>query len=252
MCIDAVVNAATVLKRDEDARRYRSLRDLTAEAFLPRFYDADKQQFENTGSCQCANTIALAAGVVPENDKQAVLDAVIADLAARGWQQTPGDVGHVYFIRALSEAGRSDVLHKVYLREGQGSYAGILAKGMTSMPETWDAMVDGLQSLNHCMLGHVMEWFYGYVAGIRQEPGRVGWKRLIIAPEPGPLEHAEAIFDSPAGRIKSHWTVRDNLFTLEVDLPDGVTAQVITPDRHTREVGPGHHLFRCGYRGADY
>lgn len=248
MCIDAVIDAAIVLKRDDDAKRYRSLRDSTAAAFLNRFYHADRKQFENTGSCQCANTIALAADLVPENEKQGVLEAVIADLAARDWQQTPGDVGHVYFIRALAEAGRSDLLHKVYLREGMGSYAGILAKGMTAMPETWDAMVNGRQSLNHCMLGHVMEWYYGYVAGIRQAPGRVGWKRLVIGPEPGPLDRAEAVFDSPAGRITSKWTVQNSLFALEVDLPDGTTAEVITPDGHSHEAGPGHHVFRCGYR----
>ena len=131
---------------------------------------------------------------------------IIADLAQRGWQQTPGDVGHVFFIRALAQAGRSDVLHRVYSREGVGSYGGILKKGLTAMPETWDAMNDGYQSLNHCMLGHLMEWYYGYVAGIRQQPGSVGWKRVLIAPEPGPLTEAAASFISPAGRIGSRWT----------------------------------------------
>jgi len=46
------------------------------------------------------------------------------------------------------------------------------------MPETWDAMNDGYQSHNHCMLGHLIEWYYGYVAGIRQQPDGVGWKRV--------------------------------------------------------------------------
>ena len=40
-------------------------------------------------------------------------------------------------VRALAEAGRSDVLHRVYSRTGVGSYGGILAKGLTTMPETW-------------------------------------------------------------------------------------------------------------------
>ena len=109
----------------------------------------------------------------------------------RDWQQTPGDVGHVYFIRALAEAGRSDVLHRVYSRTGLGSYGGILAKGLTSLPETWDAMMDGRQSLNHCMLGHVMEWYYGHVGGIRQATNSVGWKEILIAPNPGLLTSAD-------------------------------------------------------------
>ena len=157
----------------------------------------------------------------------------IADLEKRGWQQTPGDVGHVFFIRALAEAGRSDVLHRVYSRDGLGSYGGILKKGLTAMPETWDAMNDGYQSLNHCMLGHVMEWYYGYVAGIRQQPGSVGWKRILIAPVPGPLDQRRGHLRQPgrphlsAGRCRRQVPARSRG-------PQGVTAQLIGPDGTAR------------------
>lgn len=251
MCIDAVIQAAEVLLRPDDVARYRALREQTASGFLQRFYDRQRKVFAHTSSCQCAHTIALAAGLVPAGDRQAVLDAVVADLAARGWQQTPGDVGHVFFIRALAQAGRSDVLHRVYSRDGLGSYGGILKKGMTAMPETWDAMNDGIQSLNHCMLGHVMEWFYGYVAGIRQRPGGVGWKEIVIAPEPGSLDHAEASFESPAGRIASRWRVADGKFHMEAHVPEGVAAELVLPDGGVRRVGPGQHTFECAYAPPD-
>ena len=38
--------------------------------------------------------------------------------------------------------------------------------------------------MNHFMLGHLMEWHYAYLAGIRQQPGGVGWKKVLIAPTP--------------------------------------------------------------------
>ena len=57
--------------------------------------------------------MALCAGVVPAGDRALLIEDIILDLEKRDWQQTPGDVGHVYFIRALAEAGRSDVLHRV-------------------------------------------------------------------------------------------------------------------------------------------
>ncbi len=99
------------------------------------------------------------------------------------------------------------MLHRVYARDGLGSYGGILKKGLTALPETWDATMDGNASLNHCMLGHVLEWYYGYVAGIRQAPGGIGWKNVIIAPQPGPLTSAEATFKSPAGSLLSRWRI---------------------------------------------
>ena len=209
--------------------RYRALREKTAAGYLDNFYNPQRHTFTCRGSCQCAHAISLMAGLVPEKDKKAVLDAIIADLAQRGWQQTPGDVGHVFFIRALAQAGRSDVLHRVYSRDGVGSYGGILKKGLTAMPETWDAMNDGYQSHNHCMLGHLMEWYYGYVAGIRQQPGSVGWKRVLIAPEPGPLTEAEASFISPAGRIGSHWSVTGGKFHLDAEIPPGSNGPIARP-----------------------
>ncbi len=247
MCIDAVIRAADVLDRRDDARRYRALAERTAAAYQKTFYDPQRRTFAHKDSCQCAHTISLAAGLVPEGDRPAVLEAVIADLEKRGWQQTPGDVGHVFFIRALAEAGRSDVLHRVYARDGVGSYGGILKKGLTAMPETWDAMNDGYQSLNHCMLGHVMEWYYGYVAGIRQPPGGVGWKRILIAPQPGPLTKAEAGFTSPAGRIESRWTVADGRFRLEAEVPAGTTGELVAPDGTRKTVGAGRHTIECAY-----
>jgi alpha-L-rhamnosidase len=200
-----------------------------ATDFQRHFQDPSTRKLRHKGSPQCANAMALCADVVPQGDRATLVQDIIDDLEKRGWQQTPGDVGHVYFIRALAEAGRSDVLHHVYSRDGVGSYGGILRKGLTSMPETWDAMMDGHQSLNHCMLGHVMEWFYGYVAGIWQQPGTVGWKKVIIGPNPGNLANAEATVQTPRGRVVSRWRKDGLSFHLETKIPKGVHAEAILP-----------------------
>ena len=114
-----------------------------------------------------------------------------------------------------------------------------MKKGLTSLPETWDAMMDGSQSLNHCMLGHVIEWYYGYVAGIRQKPGGIGWKDVLIAPEPGPLAGAEAALATPAGRIRSRWRVEEGTFRLEVEIPEGVSATAVLPSGKRIPLQPG-------------
>ncbi len=239
LCALNVSRAAEVLGRPDDARRYRELHARIATEFQRHFRDPATGKLKHLGSPQCANAMALCAEVVPTTDRAALVAEILADLEKRGWQQTPGDVGHVYFIRALAEAGRSDVLHRVYARDGLGSYGGILKKGLTALPETWDAMMNGSQSLNHCMLGHVLEWYYGYVAGIRQKPGAVGWKDIVIAPQPGPLTKAEATLTIPAGRILSRWRIQDGTFHLTAQIPVGTTATAILPSGATRSLRPG-------------
>jgi hypothetical protein len=196
------------------------------------------------GSPQCANAMAICAEVVPAGDFPILIADIVADLEKRGYQQTPGDVGHVYFIRALAQAGRSDVLHRVYARTGTGSYGGILAKGLTSLPETWDAMMDGYQSLNHCMLGHIVEWQYGYVAGIRQAPGGVGWRDVVIAPEPGPLTSCTAEVMTPLGAVRVSWKVRQGKLDLSVDIPTGMRAHAVLPGRKPVALHGGRNIVR--------
>lgn len=239
LCALKVAQAAEVLGQTEEARHYRELHDRIAEDFQRQFRDPATGKLKHLGSPQCANAMAICADVVPAPDCPMLVQEIIDDLKQRDWQQTPGDVGHVYFIRALAEAGRSDVLHRVYSREGTGSYGGILKKGLTALPETWDAMMDGYQSLDHCMLGHVMEWFYGYVGGIRLQPGSVGWTNVLIGPNPGPLTHAETSVNTPRGRIATRWRVDKREFRLEVEIPPNVTATALMPSGRSVDLRPG-------------
>ncbi|MCL4195289.1 MAG: hypothetical protein KJZ87_26360, partial [Thermoguttaceae bacterium] len=103
----------------------------------------------------------------------------------------------------------------------------------------WDAMMDGSQSLNHCMLGHVLEWFYGYVAGIRQKPESAGWKEVLIAPNPGPLTHCQARLVTPAGTIGSRWRIEGGVFRLETEIPAAVQATAILPSGKSHALRPG-------------
>jgi len=239
LCARTVAQAADVLGLPAVADEYRRLHDQIAADFRRNFQDPITRRLRHQGSPQCANAMALEAGVVPPADHDLLVEDIIADLKARDWQQTAGDIGHVYFIRALAGAGRSDVLHRVYSRRGTGSYGGILAKGLTSMPETWDAMMDGYQSLNHCMLGHAMEWLYSHVAGIRQAPGSAGWQEALIAPNPGPLTRAEASVRTPRGEIAVRWRSDRGEFRLEAEIPDGLQATAILPSGRRRALEPG-------------
>ena len=244
LCALTVSRAAESLGQVGDAKTYRELHARISADFRRHFQDPTTRKLRHSGSSQCANATALCAELVAPEDRALLVDDIIADLENRGWQQTPGDVGHVYFIRALAQAGRSDVLHRVYSRDGTGSYGGILKKGLTSLPETWDAMMDGYQSLNHCMLGHVMEWYYGYVAGIRQQPGSVGWQKILIAPNPGPLANVASTLQTPKGLVVSRWRNDGRTFQLETEIPKGVEAIAILPSGEQKALRAGKQTLK--------
>ena len=242
-----VSEAAAVLGNDLDSRRYRVLFEHIRASFIAHFWDSATKQVKNNGSCQPGNSVALCVGLVPEGDRAGALQAVIDDLEKRAWQQTVGEVLQVFFVRALGDAGRSDVLHKVYARTDRGSYGFMVNEGLTTLPESWDAKPGTGNSMNHFMLGHLMEWHFAFVAGIRQATGSVGWKKALIEPFPGPLESAEASFASPSGEIAVAWTSMGGKFALEVTMPEGIDAEVRLPDGSQARQGPGTRKYSCAY-----
>jgi alpha-L-rhamnosidase len=234
-----VMHAAEVLGRTADVPVYDRLQARIREDFQRRFYDPVRKSVLNHGSCQAANCVALCAGLIPEGDRKAVLQAVVEDLERRNYQQTVGEVMQVFLIRALAEGGRSDVLDRIYSRENQGSYGYMVKQGLTTLPESWDAKPGTGNSMNHYMLGHLVEWHYAYVAGIRQQPGSTGWKKVLIAPEPGLIDSARAAFKSPAGEIDVKWEKSRETFTMNVTIPEGMEATAVMPNGD-------HHALKAG------
>jgi alpha-L-rhamnosidase len=225
-----VAQAAKVLGKSREEAAYTKLWEKIKRNFQRRFYDPQRKSVLNHGSCQAINSTALCVGLIPEEDRKAVLQAIVDDVERWGYQQTVGEVLQVFFVRALAEGGRNDILHKVYSRETRGGYGYMVRQGLTTLPESWDARPGTGNSMNHFMLGHLMEWQFAYVAGIRQQPGSVGWKRIVIAPNPGPLDSATASFDAPAGMIKVHWEKKEGKFEMIVTVPSGVEALAEMPN----------------------
>ena len=234
-----VAQAAAVLGKGSDVSLYQKLFEQIKSDFQRHFYDASTKTLKNKGSCQAGHSAALCIGLVPEADRPAVLQAIIDDLEKRDYQQTVGEVLQIFFIRALADGNRSDVLHRVYSRENRGSYGYMVNQGFTSLPESWDARPGTGNSMNHFMLGHLMEWHYAYLAGIRQQPGSAGWKNVLIAPTPGALESCDASFKSPSGTIAVNWKQARGAFTMKVVVPKGVEATAILPNGEQRPLKPG-------------
>ena len=80
------------------------------------------------------------------------------------------------------------------------------------------------------MLGHLMEWFYSGLAGIRQSKNSIGFKHIDIRPEPvGDVNQAEASYVSPYGNITAKWKRDNGAFELKTIIPVNTTATVYLP-----------------------
>lgn len=233
-CADIVAQASEVLGQSEAGVNYRLLADAIRAKFNENYYMGNGQ-YLNHGSCQTANAMALVVGLCEAENQSAVLDAIVADLQARDYQQTAGDVGFHYLVEALGRFGLSRVLEECLNRREEGSYGWIIDRGWLALPEAWNANTHA--SMNHCMLGHAQQWFYMDVLGIRQAADSVGFRELVIQPAiETDLEWARGHYDVPAGRVAVDWKKQDGQLQLNISIPANTTATVHLPAGKIAEV----------------
>lgn len=217
---------ATLLGKKADAIAYAKLAVEVKNAFNHKFFDAKSKQYA-TGS-QTANAMAVYMELVEEKHKNAVIENLAKDIRDRKNSLTAGDIGYRYVLRVLEDAGKSDVIFDMNSRSDVPGYGMQLAKGATALTESWAALPT--VSNNHFMLGHLMEWLYSGVGGIRQAENSIAFNHIKIEPEVvGDLTSADVRYNSPYGKISSKWEKTDRTFTLEVNIPVNTKATIYFP-----------------------
>ena len=232
-----LAQVAKLLGNHQDAEKFTKQASAIRIAFNRTFFDA-KKGFYAAGS-QTACAIPLVMGLVEPAHRATVLNQLVHDIQSRGNSITAGDVGYRYVLRALADAGRSDVVYAMTSGSEKPGYGYQLKMGATSLTEAWDA--NRTSSQNHFMLGQIMEWFYHDLAGIQPIDG---FKRFAIRPAiVAGLDWAHATYRSEYGVIDSSWKRSAHQIVVKVSVPPNTTALIELPGAPSREVGSGQFTF---------
>lgn len=224
---------ASLMGLKTDAEHYQQLASDIRAAFRQRFFHGDELHIEDDS--QTGLSMVLSLGLADSTEQEKILQHLTNDIQQRNFALTAGDVGYRYVLDALSQNGKSDIIYKMNSRTDVPGYGWQLAHGATSLTESWQAYAN--VSNNHLMLGHLMEWFYAWLGGIRQQPGSVGFRQVLIDPQPvGDIQWAKTSWKSPQGIISCCWKKSDGRFSLQVSIPKGCTAKVILPAASTSNV----------------
>jgi len=227
---DAVILAqmAQVLGNSADVLTYNQLAANIRAGFNATFFKTAAGVYDT--SSQTANAMPLALGLVDATNLASVRAAMVNDIQSRGNTLTSGEIGFGFLLRALTDAGRADVVYAMNNKTNTPGYGYQIALGATSLTERWDAANAAFSSQDHFMLGEIMEWFYRGLVGIQNDPAGPGFKKIVIKPAiMGGLTSAEATYNSVTGLIMNQWSVSGNQITMNVTIPPGATATVYLP-----------------------
>lgn len=231
---------ACILGRHEDAQHYAEIAACVADAWRIEFLAADGKITPGT---QATYARALAFDLIPAELRDVVARQLVNLIHEADNHLSTGFLTTPYLLPILARTGHLDVAYDLLFQDDEPSWLVMVDRGATTVWEEWcgvDADGKPHASLNHYSKGTVISFLHQYVAGLKLlEPG---YRRFRVAPQPGDrISSARVHHDSPHGRIEARWTVTDQRFTLDVDVPSGTTAELILPDGGKLVVTAGHH-----------
>lgn len=163
-----------------------------------------------------------------------------------------GFLGTSILMPTLSENGMSDIAYELLLQRKNPSWLYSIDNGATTIWERWNSyMLDkgmgpsDMNSFNHYAYGCVAEWMWKTMAGIAADPASPGFSRIIMKPVPDRrLGHVDAVYNSAAGPIESHWRYEGDEWIWTFSVPEGAVAEVTLPgETGSKEYASGTHTL---------
>lgn len=264
-----LINTAKVLGKADDVKYYTSLLSKIKKAYLDEYVTPNGLISSDT---QTAYVLALQFDMLPENLRQQAADRLVDNIRRYHNHLTTGFLGTPYLCHALSRFGHSDVAYELLLQDTYPSWLYPVKMGATTIWERWDGIKpDGsfetptMNSYNHYAYGAIGDWMYRDIAGIDTKTDAPGYKQIIIKPEVnGRLTFASADYETPYGKVSSHWKKEDGRVILDVEIPANTTGTIYIPapdgsallendkpvasesDIHPTTAEPGYLVVRVG------
>jgi alpha-L-rhamnosidase len=231
--IRQVEEAARLLGKRDDARRFRSLADALRTKFNMTYLDRATGTYgpgENRESAtsQASMAVPLATGLVPDALRPKVAGRLARYIAevSNGHPES-GLTATRFVLEGIAAIDRPDLIHEMVSSRGAPGWADMIDRGPGTIWEDWK----GNSSLNHAWPGVIDAFFYRIYAGINATTP--GFETLTIKPfVPTDLNWVKASRATPFGRVTSAWRKENGRLTLDVELPVGASATIFVPIRN--------------------
>lgn len=229
---DAITLAefAEILGEKEDEVQLRQFAEEIKENYNQRLLVQDEKgkwcyrSFEHTEKLvitQACEALPLYWGMVPEDKVSDVAEAFRQTfLEKRAFAS--GEVGLPYIIQTASRYGMNDLICSFIMMPEHPSYYAFVKEGLTTLGEYWE---ENPRSHCHDMMGHIIEWYYNGLAGIK--PLEPGFKKVLIKPYlPESMNYMKCRYESVSGMIQVILTRKDGRVEVETDIAEGISFEI--------------------------
>lgn len=232
--IQMLINAATVLGKEDDINTYTNLLQQVKAAFNKEYVTGSGRLVSGT---QTAYVLALHFDMLPESQRTQAASRLVDNIKAYGTHLTTGFLGTPYLCHVLSRFGHNDIAYQLLLQESYPSWLYPVKMGATTIWERWDGMkpdstfqTPGMNSFNHYAYGAIGDWMYRSMVGLDTDSTGPGYKHIIIKPTPGgAFTHANVEYETYYGLIKCGWKKADGKLLVNASVPANTRARIFIP-----------------------
>ena len=229
-----LINAAGVFGKAGDVNLYNTLLTEIKAAFNREYVTPSGKLVSNS---QTAYALALNFEMLPESLREQAAKRLVDNITSYKDHLTTGFLGTPYLCHVLTRYGYTDIAYKLLLQDTYPSWLYPVKMGATTIWERWDGIktdstfqTTSMNSFNHYAYGAIGDWMYKVIAGINQDSSAAGYKRIIIAPQPGgKMKFASGVLETLYGKVQSSWKIEDQYLELDLVIPANTSAIVILP-----------------------
>lgn len=250
---------AGLLGYEEDEKHYKELSEEVARAYVDILSDGHGKMYEEF---QTAYVLPIYYQMFSEDSKHHALEHLVRLVKERDYCIGTGFPGTPYILFALADNGYADIAYKMLLNTKSPSWLYEVKMGATTIWERWDGLndkgecpigddgTDSMISYNHYASGAIGHFLYSRILGI--EAIEAGYKTFSIKPLlGGELHYAKGSVLTPYGWIQCDWKIKENTFSLDLNIPVGTTCQLTLPTKTTQSVASGKYHFETYLESTD-
>lgn len=229
-----LLNAALVLKKEYDVKRYSDLLEKIKKAFQREYVTPSGRMISGT---ETSYVLALNFDMLPENLRESAVRRLVQNIQDYDGHITTGFLGTPYICHVLSKFGYADVAYSLLMKQSYPSWLYPVKNGATTIWERWDGIKPdksfedpGMNSFNHYAYGAIGDWMYSQIAGINTDEDDPGFHGIVITPHVGGgLTQAEGKLETPYGEVVSGWHLDDSMINMDITVPPNASARVTLP-----------------------
>lgn len=231
---DLFARICRILGKDALAENYRARFTEIKGAYQRKWVREDGTL---TVPTQTGYALSIDFGMLEEKHMAGATADFLRTIEEREGHLSVGFLGIAHLLPALTALGRDDVAMSILMKKENPGWLYSVLNGATTIWERWNSYIVetdtfgdvNMNSFNHYAYGAVGDWMYQNLLGIRRKSP--AYESVLLAPKPlGGLTHAEGYHICNYGRISVAWTLENNTFRYNVEIPEGVNAVVLMPD----------------------